>query len=261
MNLVEALILGFVQGVTEFLPVSSSGHLVIGQALMGVDVPGVFFEVTVHVATLVSVFLVYRGRIVDLAKGCLGRRRESWSYLGLILLGSVPAGIVGVGLGDPIEALFDHPMVTAVGLLITGALLWTTRFALRRTEYEALGAGRALLIGSAQAVAITPGISRSGSTTVAGLWLGLDAQEAAAFSFLLSIPAIAGAAVLQVPELLEGAAGLSPGALLGAGVVAAVTGVAAIRIFVAMLRNRSFPVFGYYCWVAGIAFLLHLLAR
>jgi undecaprenyl-diphosphatase len=261
MTLIEAIILGIVQGLTEFFPVSSSGHLVIAQELMGIAVPGVFFEVTVHVATLLSVLVVYRARVLELCVGCFRRERNSLRYVGLILLASIPAGIVGVGFKDAIETLFDNPYVVGVLLLVTGALLFSTRWPLARNPSRQIGARDAILIGSAQAFAILPGISRSGSTTATGLWLGIDPAEAAAFSFLMSIPAIAGAAVLQVPDLMAGTPGLSPLALIGGGVAAAVTGVVAIRTFVLMLRNRSFPVFAYYCWAAGALFLGWLALR
>jgi undecaprenyl-diphosphatase len=262
LNVWEALILGVVQGATEFLPVSSSGHLVIGQALLGVELPGIFFEIAVHVATLISVLLVYRERVTKLFLGALRREREALGYVGMIVLASVPAGIVGVFFEDAVEALFESPWTVGIALLVTGVLLWSTRAAQRRhREPGQVTPGRALMIGVAQAFAITPGISRSGSTVVAGLWLGVDAREAAAFSFLMSVPAIAGAALLQVPELMEGQLGMPVGALLAAVIVAAVSGVLAIRTFLAMLERRAFHNFGVYCWIVGGAFLAWLALR
>ncbi|MBW3533843.1 MAG: undecaprenyl-diphosphate phosphatase [Gemmatimonadetes bacterium] len=253
----ESIVLGFIQGATEFLPVSSSGHLVIGQALLGLSIPGVFFEVAVHVATLLSVLVVYRARVWGLVHGCCVRRdRESWGYVGLLALATVPAGLVGVLWKDDVEALFDSPAVVGWALLVTGALLFSTRWALRKAEREHLTMRIALAIGVAQAFALIPGISRSGSTVVAALWLGVAPVEAAAFSFLMSIPAIGGAAVLSVPDLLTGGPGVSTTALALGAVAAAVTGVLAIRTFVVMLKNRSFPAFAWYCWAAGGAFLV-----
>lgn len=262
MSLWEALILGVVQGATEFLPVSSSGHLVIGQALLGIDLPGIFFEVAVHVATLLSVLVVYRERVTELLVGAVRRDPGALRYLGLIVLASVPAGIVGVFFEDAIEAVFDNPWTVAAALVVTGLLLWSTRAAMRRREtWEQVDARRAAVIGVAQAFAILPGISRSGSTVVTALWLGVDARDAAAFSFLMSVPAIGGAAILQAPELLEGTPGASGAVLLAAAVAAAVTGVLAIRTFLLMLQKRTFHHFALYCWAAAGLFGIWLLAR
>lgn len=261
MTIWEAVVLGVVQGATEFLPVSSSGHLVMAEAILHVDVAGVVFEVAVHVATLLSILIVYRTRVATLARGVLRGEREALSYAGLLALATLPAGVVGVLWGDAIERLFDAPAVTGVALLVTGTLLWSSRSALERASDARPGWRGALLIGVAQALAITPGISRSGSTVVAALWLGVEAREAAAFSFLMAVPAIAGAAVLQVPELAAGGSPL-PWAVLGAGgAVAAVTGVLAIRTFVALLGRRAFHLFAPYCWLAGALFLLWLRLR
>jgi undecaprenyl-diphosphatase len=161
---------------------------------------------------------------------------------------------------DRIEALFDDPMVPGFALLVTGVFLWSSKAALPRATAMRPGWGAALLIGCAQAVALVPGISRSGTTVVAALWLGLEAREAAAFSFLMAVPAIAGAAVLKGPDVLGGA-GLPTGVLLLGGAVAAVTGVLAIRTFVAMLGRRAFHLFAPYCWIAGAAFLIYLRVR
>jgi len=262
VNFWEAVLLGIVQGATEFLPVSSSGHLVIGQSLLRLELPGIFFEVAVHVATLLSVLLVYRERVTSLLFGALRLERESLRYLGLIVLASVPAGIVGVFFKDAVEVLFDRPATVVVALTVTGALLWSTRTVLaRRGPSVEVDVVRALFIGVAQAFAITPGISRSGATVVTSLWLGMDAREAAAFSFLMSVPAIGGAALLQVPELLEGAPGIAGGPLLAAALAAAVTGVLAIRIFLIMLQRGTFHHFAIYCWLMAVAFGTWLVVR
>ncbi len=258
MSLFEALFLGFVQGATEFLPVSSSGHLVMGQTLLGIRLPGVTFEVAVHMATLLSVLVVYRERVGRLVVGALTRDGEAWRYIGLLALATLPAAAVGVGLGGVVESFFEAPAVAGGALLVTGSFLWTTKRALRRNPTGKPGVAEAVLMGLAQATALVPGISRSGATVVAGLWLGVEAEEAAAFSFLMAIPAILGAAVLEVGELTAGGSGLGAGPLVGGSLVAAVTGVLAIRTFVAMLQRKSFHAFGSYCWAAGGLFLIYL---
>lgn len=258
MSIIEALVLGFVQGATEFLPVSSSGHLVIGQALMDIRIPGVAFEVAVHVATLVSVLLVYRKRVGALLIGALQGDREAWRYGGLLVLATVPAAVVGVGFGNLVEGMFDAPAVAGFALLVTGTFLWTSKGALARGPTKHPGALAALAMGIAQAFAIIPGISRSGATVVLGLWMGVEAEEAAAFSFLMAVPAILGAAVLKAPDLFAGGSGIPLQSLAVGAAAAAVIGVLAIWTFVAMLRRRAFHRFGPYCWGVGIVFLIFL---
>ncbi len=258
MNVWEAVFLGALQGATEFLPVSSSGHLVVGQTLLGLEIPGVQFEVAVHVATLVSVLVIYRGRLLGLLHGALGRDGEAWRYVGLIALATLPAGIVGVFFLDSIEGLFESPFVPAAAFLVTGAILWSTRLALGREVLKMPTWRVALLIGLAQAFALVPGISRSGTTVAMALWLGVAAEEAAAFSFLIAIPAIAGAALIQVPDLASQGMTLSGAAVAAGFLVAAVTGILAIKVFVALLERRAFHHFAIYCWALGAAFLFYL---
>jgi len=253
----EAIVLGIVQGATEFLPVSSSGHLVVFQTLLGVVSSGVVFEVAVHVATLASILFVYRTRVGGLAAGALRRDPASLRYVGLLVVATLPAAVVGLLFEDSVEALFESPVATGVALLVTGVILWTSRRALPRAQGTVPTWGAALLIGCAQAVALVPGISRSGSTVVAALWLGVAPREAAAFSFLMAVPAIAGAAVLQIGDVGAGGGPAASSLWLG-GVFAAVTGVLAIRTFVALLARESFHFFAPYCWVVGALFLAYL---
>lgn len=257
MTLWEAALLGVVQGATEFLPVSSSGHLVMVQTVLAINESGVVFEVALHLATLVSILLVYRTRVLDLVRDGLARDPAALRYIGLLVVATVPAGLIGVLWRDAIEALFDMPAAPGIALLVTGAFLWSSRSAVDSATGTLPGWGAALLIGVAQAFALVPGISRSGATVVAALWLGVEAREAAAFSFLMAVPAIAGAAVLQLPDL-AGASGPGMGAILAGGVIAGVTGILAIRTFVAMLAKRSFHLFAPYCWLVGALFLAYL---
>ena len=263
MSLLDALLLGFVQGATEFLPVSSSGHLVIGQALLDVVIPGMLFEVAVHVATLLSILLVYRTRVGELVRGAVAGDRDALGFIGLVVLATIPAGLLGVFAEDAVGRLFDNPWIPGAALLVTGTFLWSSRAAQGRGSAERPTWVGALVIGVAQAFALVPGISRSGATVVAALWLGIEAREAAAFSFLMAVPAIGGAAVLELPKALEGsvATGVAPGLLVAGGLVAGVTGVLAIRAFNAMLARRSFHFFAPYCWVVGLLYLAFLWSR
>lgn len=256
MNYLEAVVLGVIQGLTEFLPVSSSGHLVLAQSLMGVELPGVLFEVVVHVATLCAVCWVYRLRLMRLANGLIRRDRSQLLYIGMLALATIPAAIVGISLGDTVKAVFESPIIAAGLLLVTGCLVRSVRTRGPLATRNKLEPRDALVVGVAQAVAIFPGISRSGSTVAVGTALGIDAIRMAEFSFLLSIPAIGGAAILQLRDVSAVGAAIGVGPLAIAFAVAAVSGIFAIHIFLRMLERRTFHRFAYYCWSVGLAYLL-----
>lgn len=249
MTPVDALILGLVQGLTEFLPVSSSAHLVMGQEILGANEPGVAFDVLVHGGTLLAVLVYFRRRIAQL----VGER--SWSYAGKILVGTIPAGLVGFLFEAAIEQVFAAPVVVVFALLWTGALLLSLKaIPVDRREVAEPSVWQAWWIGCAQMTAILPGISRSGSTIAAARWLGLAPAPAAEFSFLLGIPAIAGAILLQAGELRAGFSGGSGGAYLLGWVAALVAGLVAIALVFRLLERRAFPNFGWYCWCVAAAF-------
>lgn len=256
MSAFEAALLGIVQGLTEFLPVSSSGHLVLAGAVLGLELPGVLFEVTLHVATLCAVLWVYRARIAELVTGALAGDGDAWRYGLLLALASVPAGLAGVLGREFFEGAFDAPVLAAAALLVTGCVVWSLRVTGPKAEEDRPGAGAALLVGVAQALAIFPGISRSGATVAAGVWRGVEPVRMAEFSFLMSVPAIAGAAFLQADGSLELARQMGTTPLLVGFVAALGSGVLAIRVFVRMLRARNFHHFGYYCWAVGGLYLL-----
>ncbi len=250
----QGILLGVVQGLTEFLPISSSGHLVVAEAAIGLQTPGVVVEVVLHVATLMAVVIVYWKTLRKLAAGVIAGDRTAWRYVLLLALATVPAGFVGVTLQDWFESTFDSLMLVGVNFLITGTVLWSTRG--RAGHGERPTAQGALGIGVAQALAILPGISRSGTTVAAGMWLGVDAVRAAEFSFLLAIPAIAGAALLQIPDLPGDMMSIVAFPLVAGFVAALVSGVLAIRVLIALLRARAFHRFAPYCWTIGIITLL-----
>jgi len=254
---IEAALLGLVQGLTEFLPVSSSGHLVIAQRLLGISETGIAFEIVVHLATLVSVLIFYRERVSELVRGVLGGRSEALRYGGKLVVATLPAVAASVAFGDFLESQFESARAASIGLLITGAVLWTTRHTAAFAHHETPSWSAAFWIGCAQAVAILPGVSRSGSTLAAALALGVAPVAAAEFSFLMSIAAIVGAAVWTLPELLA----TPPGHLgvLGIGaVVALVSGIGAIWLCIRLLRRGSLYGFAYYTWAVGLAMLAWL---
>ena len=256
MSFFDALVLGIVQGVTEFLPVSSSGHLVLADALLGLEAPGVFVVLALHVATLLSVCWVYRARILALAGGMIRADATSWRYVGLLLLASIPAGLVGVTLMDVLAPMFDRPVVAAALLLVTGGIVSTMRVTVSRAARDRPGPLDAFAVGLAQAVAVLPGISRSGSTVAVGTALGVSAEHMAEFSFLMSVPATAGAAVLEAPDLAAAGVQIGGAPLIVAFLAALVSGILAIRLFVRMIRHGTFHRFAYYCWAVGATYLL-----
>jgi undecaprenyl-diphosphatase len=251
----DAIILGLVQGLTEFLPVSSSGHLVMAQTFLGVPSAGVFIEVALHVATLLSVMIVYRSKLWELLRGTVRREQGALRYVGMLIIATLPVVVVGLLFKDGIEAAFDTPYITGFMLLLTGAILYSTTWALREQPDDEPRTKHALTMGLAQCVALFPGVSRSGSTIAAGLWIGLRGERAAEFSFLMSIPAIAGAAILQIPEV--GGATVD-GPLLAGFVAALISGVAAIKSLVWLVRRQGFHHFAWYVWAVGLFFLAYL---
>lgn len=253
MNLAwwQGLILGLVQGLTEFLPVSSSGHLVVVQGLVGYDPQGVAFEVSLHVATLLSVLVVYRERITTLTGGMLRGDRDSFRYAGLLLLASLPAAVVGIVLKDWFESAFASYLHVGIDFLITAAILFSTRWAIDKADRQRISPLAAFGIGCAQAFAILPGVSRSGSTIAAAIWGKIDPAKAAEFSFLMAVIVIAGSGVLEARHLTESVDVLSPGFLI-AFLAAMISGVLAIRFLVWLLHRKRFDLFAPYCAAMGI---------
>lgn len=258
MNTMQAIILGVVQGATEFLPVSSSGHLIIGREIIGVvDVP-VLFDVLLHVATLVAVFVVLRARIADLLavmwRAVTGRRREEdgpyLRLIAMILVATVLTGALGIGLGSVLD--IRSPRLTSGLFLVTGLILIATRFVKgRRTLAEARWRD-ALVVGVAQGFGVLPGISRSGITISASLFAGLDRATAGEFSFLLAIPAILGALVLTLNDAAALGAGVGAGAIIAGCLAALLTGLAALTVLLRVVRAGGLHWFALYLVPLGV---------
>jgi undecaprenyl-diphosphatase len=262
--LVSALLLGLLQGLTEFLPISSSGHLALAQSVIpGFSQPGVLFDVTLHIGTLVAVCIYFWQDLwkmfLSLFSADTGEARDSRRLLWLLIVGSVPTAVIGLLFRKQFEAMFNDIYGVAEWFIITGILLFLTdRVSTRGRGLSAMGAVDALVIGAAQGLAIIPSLSRSGATIVAGVFLGLERDLLVRYSFLLSIPAIAGAFVLElVIHRHEALQGFDPLAY-GVGTLAAlVVGYWSIAVLLNMTRSRRLSVFAYYCWAVGIlAFFL-----
>lgn len=254
----EVLILGAVQGITEFLPVSSSGHLVLSEHLLGMNPPGIALELTLHVGTLLAVVLYYRRDLWQLARGgarfLAGRRSgddlQAWDLVKLLVVGTLPAVIGALLFGDRVEAAFKDPRLVAGCLVVTGLLLLSTL--LVRRGQRRPGILDAAVVGLFQAAALFPGISRSGSTMAAGLFRKLKPEDAARFSFLLSIPAILGAVVFKAKEVASGLAGADAGLYVLGFAMAFALGFASIAVLLRVMRRGRFGLFGAYCVVIGV---------
>jgi len=258
MTLWQGILLGLVQGLTEFLPVSSDGHLAVIAHVTGVRTPGVFVEVALHVATLGSILVVYGRRFWRLVVGVLRRQPDALRYAGLLIIGMIPAGLVGIFLEHLIERAFQSLWAAGVGFLVTAACLWSTRH--RGPEGASQPSPRgALIIGLAQAFAPLPGVSRSATTISSGLWVGLGAVAAADFSFLMAIPLIAGAGLVEARHASADIAQVGAVPLLVGCIVAFLSGVFAIRFLVAMLRRGRFYQFAPYCLAIGLFTLAYAL--
>jgi len=246
----QDIVLGIIQGLTEFLPISSSGHLVIVPALFGWDQPSLTFDLVLHFGTFLAVAAVYRNDLWDLALGLANRGADparARRLLVLLTIGTVPAGAAGFLLGGRLEDAFDAPLA-ASALLVTTALvlLGAERLAGRQPHrHRAIDAQASGGIGMAQAVSILPGISRSGSTIAAALVLGVERNEAARFSFLLSMPVIAGAIVTKIPDVTSGTFEITAPVVAGF-VAAAASGYLAIKTFLEYVRTHSLRPFAYY---------------
>ncbi|WP_347274889.1 undecaprenyl-diphosphate phosphatase [Candidatus Kuenenia sp.] len=267
--MIEHIVLGIIQGLTEFLPVSSSGHLVILKDYLQVkETNGVLLEVMLHLGTLLSIFAVFwkdileifRGTIISTLKLCSGcRPKEIWAedqytrLFMLILIGTIPTGIIALLFEDMFESLFNEPLLAAIAILITGLVLWLTKFiGVKNSGGKPLNIFHVLVIGTVQGIAITPGMSRSGLTISAASYMGVSRETAVRYSFLLSIPAIVGAVILQARKIdVMHDKNLIPLAA-GAG-TAFVVGYLALQFLIKIVQRGRLYMFAYYCWGFGFA--------
>lgn len=266
MTFFEAMVLAAVQGVTEFLPVSSSGHMVLFKVLLDVETPGVLWETALHVGTLLAVVILFRREIAQTVGGFLGGLRgvargggwrRTWQERPCfrtgwyIIVGSAPAAVFGLTMKSTLEALFSNGIVAMIMLFLTGEILWLTRHHSCFAPRGRVRLSDSIVIGIVQALALFPGISRSGSTIAAGLLRGVKRDEAAGFSFLLAIPAIVGASALEIRHICVVPAGELP--VLALAVAAAgLVGYGALRLLLSVVRAGRLYWFAYYCWAVSI---------
>jgi len=231
------------------LPISSSGHLVIGQKVLGISVAGNVFEIVVHLGTLVSVLIVFWTDIWQLLTSL--KSISTQKYILAIAIGTLPAVLVGFILRDVITEAFESIEVVATTLMITGIILFTTKFI--KTKIKDISIGRGLLIGIAQAMAIVPGISRSGMTISLGMYLGITPEKAAKFSFLLAIPAIAGAGLLTGLDLMDSSEPILPWSILIIGFLSSLLiGWISLKWLLGLIKSGKFHWFGVYCILVGL---------
>ncbi|MEG2415392.1 MAG: undecaprenyl-diphosphate phosphatase [Kiritimatiellia bacterium] len=255
---INMLILAIVQGLTEFLPVSSSGHLVLAKQALGFDVAsGLGVVLILHLGTLVAVFVYYWKFIQKTVVGLFHHDAEAWRFTCAILISMIPAIIVGLLLKDNFDALEKRPEWVAAFLVVTGLILLTTRI-WGRDEGKEVNSKRGWIIGLAQAFAMLPGISRSGSTIATSRFLGIASDKAAAFSFLMVVPIIIAGNALELLKGGEGGAfeGLSLGLAALGFFVSAVVGYLSVAFMVRLLNRHYFWLFGFYCIAAGTLFLV-----
>lgn len=260
MLILKSIVLGILQGMTEFLPVSSSGHLVIAKSLFQIEYSGISFEIFLHTATLFAILYVFRDKIISIAASVFNPHKEARSddlrFLWLVLVATVPSAVSGFFWRNQVEKMFTDLSVVGIALLVTGSVIFVTRFA--RSSKGALGFWDAVIIGVAQAAALIPGISRSGTTISTALLLGLRRKESAQFCFILAVPAISGATILEMKNVIADTQGASLLPYICGFMAAFISGFLAIKLVLKTLRKQRFGDFAYYCWVVGVVVLFLL---
>ena len=250
MTILEAIICGIVQGITEFLPVSSSGHLVLIRELFGVKQPTIFFDICLHLATVFAVIIFFNRVIITMFQ-----KRDFKSML-LIIVATIPAVAAGVLLGSQIENFFSNPLIVSIMLIATGLMLLGAQYAVQRKDYpnKEIGFGHSVVIGIAQAFSLLPGISRSGATISAALFGGVKIQEAFKFSFLMSIPVIFGAALFHWFKIedFEAVVYASRGVYFWGMLTAFIGGLLSLYVLLWFIQRKKLHYFGMYCIALGI---------
>ncbi len=264
----KAIVLGIIQGLTEFLPVSSSGHLALAQYFFGIEEPQLFFDVMLHVGTLGAVVVVFQRDIRDIFAAIFGRepgshqmtKKSGRNFALMVIIGSVPTVAIALVFKTFIEELFVLPLFVAGMLFTTGVILWLSgRFDTTDTAPRELNTVSALIIGAVQGLATLPGISRSGITISAALVRGINREEAARFSLLLSVPAILGAVLLELKDVTS--LDIPVVTIIAGTVVAFITGYVAVKVLLRVLRSGQFSRFAYYCWGVGVVAILGYIIR
>lgn len=251
MEYTDTLILGLLQGLTEFLPISSSGHLVIGQKFLNINLPGNAFEVVLHIGTLMSVLTVFRSEIKSLIFNLSDSSNKN--YISALIYGTIPALLIGLFLKDKISLIFDDIRFVSLSLIFTGIFLLASKLIVKRNLRLTILIG--LIIGFAQATAIIPGISRSGATICMGILMGLSATEAARFSFLLSIPVIFGAAILTAVNIRTIPFGYD---IMLLGISSSfLIGWISLKWLLSILNSGKLHWFGIYCIIIGLFVFLN----
>jgi undecaprenyl-diphosphatase len=268
VDLLQSFILGLIQGITEFLPISSSGHLVLGKYILGGESEaGITYEVVVHFGSLCAILLYYRSLLGDLILSGLGflkaptqqKDDPQVKLIGFILVSMIPAMVIGFTMKDYIEDIFMDPVLVSVMLIITGLILFLTKFAGNTTK--SINLPKSFIIGLAQAFAMIPGVSRAGSTISASLYLGVKREDAANFSFLMVIPVIAGAMLLQFKEMMEvGVSDAQMMSLIVGFLTSFISGYFALKYLIIILKKQGFHYFAYYCWIVGGLGLFYFMA-
>ena len=270
------ILLGLVQGLTEFFPVSSSGHLVIVKYFVKLYLPGVAFEVFVHFGTILAAIVLFRREIKELLISFLnsiykilqGKRFSSIfknnynsKFAWFLIISTIPAAIIGYTLNSYFEILFNKPIIVSFMLIITGAILWigNKNYSGGSKNISKITYKDAIFIGLAQAIAIIPGISRSGLTVFAGLYRNLNQEFAAKYSFILSIPIILGATIFKIRELLSW--NINFYNLILSGLVASISSYGAMKVFIRLLKNRKIYFFSYYLWILSIFTIWIILSK
>lgn len=270
LDILSAIILGAVQGLSEFLPISSSGHLALIPNLLGVET-GLAFDTVLHIGTLIAIFSFFWQDILNLIKGFLlslidltegldvfkkelklvPEKRFAW----LIIVGSIPTALIGLLLKDAIETIFRGTFFVGFFLIITGLILYySERHSSGKITAKDMSFKQSIIIGICQGLAVLPGISRSGSTIASGLCLGLEREYAARYSFLLSVPAVIGAGLIQIKDIAT--IDISFGVILAGFISSVVFGYLAIKLLMKMIKGWSLNIFAYYCWIIGAITLI-----